>query len=188
MPLQGPKFSQADYAAALMALLPRGRVWPRDAVAVLPQVVGAFAPSLEQLDVDANALLVDAFPPSAVNLLPEWEATLGLPDPCAGPAPTIPLRQASVLARFIAGGGQSVPFFIALAATLGYAITIQEFTGSTALANKWQVTVANSGTIFATTESSTEDYIDVVETGAVVLQCEFNRLKPAHTTLVWNLI
>ncbi|WP_197520275.1 putative phage tail protein, partial [Paraburkholderia tropica] len=56
--------------------------------------------SYERSTSRANYLLIDSFPPTAYELLPEWESTLGLPDPCAGEAPTIPQRQAQVLARF----------------------------------------------------------------------------------------
>lgn len=188
--MAGARYSIADYALAILNLLPRGRIWPKGDDSVQYQVASGLAPSLNRLDGAANDLLVDAFPPTAVNLLPEWEASLGLPDPCLGPNPTISARQAAVQSRFLAGGGagQSTTFFIAFAATLGFSITIQEYTGSTTLANTWQVTVANSGTTYATTESTTEDYIDVVTMGADVLQCEFARLKPAHTILNWNLV
>jgi uncharacterized protein YmfQ (DUF2313 family) len=51
-------------------------------------VLSGFTPAFERLTARANNLLIDAFPGSTYELLPEWEATLGLPDPCAGEAPT----------------------------------------------------------------------------------------------------
>jgi uncharacterized protein YmfQ (DUF2313 family) len=181
------RFQVSDYLGAIQALLPRGRAWPRDADAVQTKVLGGLAATPARLDEAAIQLLVDIFPATTVALLPEWEATLGLPDPCAGPEPTIALRQAQVLARFLGFGGQSVPFFIAFAAALGFAITIQEYAGSTALANTWQVTVPGSGASYFTADGSySEDPVDAVTSDAAVLQCEFERLKPAHTQLNWN--
>ena len=183
------QFRSTDYLGVLQSLLPQGRVWPRDPTAVMTLALGGLAQEPARIDGDAMGLLVDAFPPTAVQLLPEWEETLGLPDPCAGLEPTIALRQAQVTARFQGLGGQSQAFFIAFAAALGFVITIQQFTGSMALANTWQVTVPGSGTTYALAdEAVAEDFIDLVSSNAQVLQCEFARLKPAHTQLNWNFV
>lgn len=179
----------ADYLTAILALLPRGRVWPKEPDAEQTQVLSGFAPTPARIEAAGQALLIDAFPSTAIGLLPEWEETLGLPDPCAGPAPTIPLRQAQVLARFAGGGGQSVPFFIGFAKALGFDITITEFTGTVTLANTWQVNVPG-GVLdyFLTGIGAVDDPIDFLESDAGVLQCEFRRLKPTHTVLTWNFI
>lgn len=177
----------ADYVAALLSLLPRGRAWSRDADTVQHQVLSGYAPSLQRVDGGGFGLLLDAFPATTVGLLPEWEQTLGLPDPCAGPDPTIALRQAHVLARFQGFGGQSVPFFVAFAATLGFAITITEFTAPNA--HVWQVNVAGAVTeLFRLGVNRLGDRFETIRVDALVLQCEFARLKPAHTHLLWNFM
>ena len=117
-------YTAAEFLAAMQALMPRGRVWPRDATAVQTAILSGLAPSYERQTARSNNLLIDAFPATAVELLPEWEATLGLPSPAAGPAPTIEARQTLVLARFIGIGGQSYEGLEAYAALLGYTITI----------------------------------------------------------------
>jgi uncharacterized protein YmfQ (DUF2313 family) len=130
-------------------------------------------------------------------MLPEWEATLGLPDPCAGEAPTIALRQAQVAARFIAGGGQSIAFFVGFAKTLGYDITITQFApsrfgrpfgspfGGVAWAFAWQVN-APQFTV-ATFNFGTGNFGDPFASwGNTVLQCELQRLSPAHTIITFN--
>lgn len=160
-------------------------------------VASALVPTVARNNDAANALLIDAFPASTYNLLPEWEETLGLPDPCAGEQPTIEQRRAQVVARLVDVGGQSVSYFIALAATLGYAITITEFSpfrfgmsfGLPLCGDDWahawlvnapdftvryfQFGVSSMGEPFASW-------------GNTVLQCEFERLKPAHTVLNFN--
>ncbi|WP_387440546.1 putative phage tail protein, partial [Photorhabdus sp. RM105S] len=69
-----------------------------------------------------------AFPATATIMLPEWEKSLGLPDDCGiGEIDTIPLRQKTVVSRLLRDGGQSKEFFINLAATMGYTITITEY-------------------------------------------------------------
>ncbi len=182
------RFRAADYLGALLRLLPPGLAWSRDPDCVRTQALAGLAPTFERVNSDAVGLLIDAFPATAVNLLPEWEAALGLPDPCLGPNPTIAQRQASVVARLANAGGQSVPFFIALALTLGWTITITEFTGSTALANTWQVNVHGSGVQRFKADDAAGEYLSSVSSAVDVLECEFKRLCPAHTVLQWNFV
>jgi len=195
--MPAPVYTDADYLAAMQALLPRGRAWPREAAAILTKVLGALAPTYTRQGARAVVLLADAFPVAPVELLPEWEATLGLPDPCAGPSPTIQQRQQQVAARFIAGGGQSVEFFVNFAATLGYPITITQFApsrfgqpfgqplGGEAWAHAWQV---NAPTFTVERFAFGRDGFGepFVMWSNVVLQCEIQRLSPAHTTVLFE--
>ena len=194
--MPAPNFGAADYLSALQALLPRGRVWPRDPDATQTKVLSGFVPCIAQLNARANFLLIDAFPPSTFELLPEWESTLGLPDPCAGEAPTTQQRVSQVVARLIATGGQSIPYFTAIAAALGYAITITQFVpsrfgkkfgtsfGDVAWAFAWQVN-APTFTI-ASLQFGGAFGIPFASWGNNVLQCELQRLAPAHTTVLFS--
>ena len=122
-------YSAQDFARALLALLPSGRVWPKD----LESTQGLFMQALAQVyaaDGTVAYLVVDAFPATTVELLPEWENTLGLPDPCAGPSPTLGQRIAQVVARLTDSGGQSVAYFVELARRLGYDITVTQYAPS----------------------------------------------------------
>lgn len=192
-----PTYQAADFLAALQAMMPRGKVWPRDADAVQTQALDGHAKPFATHSARANNLLVDAFPASTEELLPEWEETLGLPDPCAGEAPTIQLRQAQVLARFTAIGGQSAAYFISLAATLGYEITITQFApfrfGETFERPLYGVAWAFAWQVNAPTFSVERFQFGVDTFGDPfsywnnnVLQCELQRYAPAHTYLLFN--
>jgi uncharacterized protein YmfQ (DUF2313 family) len=122
--MAAPQYSAADYLAALQALMPRGAVWPRDAGALQTKVLAGLVKSYETQNQRANNLLVDAFPASAVELLPEWEASLGLPSSAAGPNPSTWARQTLVIARLVGSLGVSVADLQQYAALLGYQITI----------------------------------------------------------------
>lgn len=178
-----PVYAAADYVSALMNLLPRGRVWPREPNSLIAQVAGMLANTFGRNSARARFLLQDSFPATSVELLPEWEATLGLPDACAGPSPTIQQRQMQVAVAFAGNGGQSKPFYIAYAAALGYTITITEFTGADA--QKWQVN-APTFTINYFRAGIGRAGEPLATWGNNVLQCELNRLKPAHTNLVFS--
>lgn len=123
--MAAPQYSAADYLSALQALMPRGRIWSRDPGTVQTKVLAGLSKSYEVQNARANNLLVDAFPSSTVELLPEWEATLGLPSPAIGPAPSVLARQTLVVARFVGAGGQSIPCFTRYASLLGFGVTIQ---------------------------------------------------------------
>jgi uncharacterized protein YmfQ (DUF2313 family) len=179
--MSAPTYAATDYLAAMQALMPRGDAWPTDAGTTQPEVLSALARTFQRSNVAAANLLIDAFPATPVKLLPEWEETLGLPDPCAGEAPTLQERQAQVLARFANGGGQSKRFFIALAATLGFQITITQYTGANA--HLWQVNAHNTNPVWFRAGISTAGEPLEAVINSDVLECVFNELKPAHTTV-----
>lgn len=195
--MRPPVLLAADYLAALEALMPRGRVWPKDPASTQYQALAGLTPIYERTTTRATFLLSDAFPVMPFELLPEWEESLGLPDPCAGLSPTIQLRQQQVEARFIAGGGQSQTFFITLASTLGYTITITQFTAShfgqqfgnpfcnATWNNVWQVN-APTFTVehFSFGLSGMGEFFSSF--GNTVLQCEIARLAPAQTTVLFS--
>jgi uncharacterized protein YmfQ (DUF2313 family) len=121
-----PAFSIADFTAAIQALMPRGRAWPRGPSATQTKVAQALAAIYQRGTARANYLLADAFPATAVELLPEWIAALGVPGPYGTLSGTTAGQQAQVVAAMTALGGQSKAYFIALAAAMGIAITITE--------------------------------------------------------------
>lgn len=193
-----PAWTTDDLLAAMQQVMPRGRAWPRDLASVQAQTLRTLMPTFQRLTARGAYLLTDAFPSTADELLPEWEASLGLPDPCAGESPTIALRQAQVTARFIAGGGQSIAYFVNFAKTLGYDITIEQFApfrvGASrvgtplygeAWAFAWQVNAPEfSISYFAVDVSAVGE--PLATWGNTVLQCELRRLVPAHTTVIFN--
>ncbi|MBX6386333.1 MAG: DUF2313 domain-containing protein [Microbispora sp.] len=189
--------TSADYQAALQALLPHGRVWPREPDAVQSRVAAGLAQTAARLHARANYLLRDAFPVAPLELLPEWEATLGLPDPCAGSAAdqSMEQRQAAVAARFVGRGGQSVAYYTGVAAALGYQITITQFTpavvgrarigdplAGAGWAHVWRVNAPET-TVLVSRVGSARIGDRLREWGNNTLECALSRIRPAHTIL-----
>jgi uncharacterized protein YmfQ (DUF2313 family) len=195
MPLYN--LQSTDFAALLTKLQPTGDAWPTDADSVLQQSLAALAEPFSYVNARANNLVTDAFPSSTVELLPEWEASLGLPDSCTPLGATIQQRQRAVVAKLVGRGGQSVPYFISVAAALGYTITITQFTAFTfgmpfglPLAGlpwsfTWQVNAASitiQHFLFGH-----DAFGQPFETfGNNVLICELTKIAPAHTTLIFS--
>jgi uncharacterized protein YmfQ (DUF2313 family) len=192
-----PPFGDQDYQQAMQRLQPKGRAWRGDAGSMLSATLLALAPTYTRCTAAAAQLLIDAFVATTVNLLPEWEESLGLPDACTPANPTIEARQAAVRAKWGERGGQSISYFIKYAAALGYAITIQEFAPFTvgmpvglplagpAWAFAWQV---NALTFTVQNFEVGHDSVGepLATWGGTVLQCELQRLAPAHTVLIFN--
>jgi uncharacterized protein YmfQ (DUF2313 family) len=189
--MPAPLFSAADYVAAFQSLLPRGRAWPRDSDATITQLLQGLAKIYERSNGGANQLLVDAFPATAYQLLGEWESTLGLPSRYSAAPTTTGERQSQVVAALTDTGGQSVAYFVGLAAKLGYAITITHFKPYSvrapvnapiygkAWAHAWQINVSLNTVLGLSVESTVDESIAVWDNTALV--AAINRYKPSHT-------
>ncbi|WP_233854168.1 YmfQ family protein [Paraburkholderia sp. HD33-4] len=190
--------SAADYAHVLRTLLPRGRVWTREDDGTQAGVLDALGVTAQTTDNAAVNLIVAAFPATATDLLPEWEASLGLPDPCVGEAGSTQQRRQQVVARLTNSGGASAQYFIDLAASLGYTITVENCApfrcgqstcgdplGNQDWSHTWVINApVNTVTYFQTGLSTAGD--PLASWGNDVLECEMNALKPAHTILQFH--
>ncbi|MHA3514545.1 YmfQ family protein [Yersinia enterocolitica] len=122
------RYSVSEYTEALQALMPMGLVWPRRPEGVQTEVLRALAHAYRRSDKDAQDLLSAAFPATATAMLPEWEATVGLPDLCAiGEVDSMIQRQRAVVSKLFGIGGQSAAYFIRVAKALGYSISITQY-------------------------------------------------------------
>ncbi|ALJ36883.1 YmfQ family protein [Azospirillum brasilense] len=184
----------------MQALLPRGRVWPRDASTVQGQVLDGLAAAYERQTVDATALLVDAFPVTTTQLLPEWEVSLALPDACTGPAVGLAERRRRVVSKLVDTGGQSGAYYIGLAGSLGFpGCTITEYaaftagsgcsdplnTADTGWPHAWRFNVpVQAGAVSFTATSGCDEALR--GWGSAVLECVIRRAAPAHTAVLFG--
>lgn len=196
--MSAPIFTASDYAQAMANLLPRGRAWSRDPDTNLMALMGALAPTYQRNGAAAAQLIVDIFPRTTTALIPEWEETLGLPDSCSPLNPTTEQRRAAVLAKFIASGGQSAPYFIGVAAALGYTITVTNYApfraghnaagdpaNGTDWAQTWAVSAgATTVSYFAAGRSAAGD--PLATWGNSILECRLRQIKPAQTILLFQ--
>jgi uncharacterized protein YmfQ (DUF2313 family) len=120
--------SGEDYAEAMQALLPQGQAWPRNNESMLMRVVRGLTRIWEDFEIRASHLLEhESDPRITVELLPDWERNWGLPDPCYEAPQSVYERQNELVRRMTIVGAQSREFFISLAASIGYTITISEY-------------------------------------------------------------
>jgi uncharacterized protein YmfQ (DUF2313 family) len=193
--------SAADYLSTLQALLPPGAALARDPSANLTALLQAFADVLAPVDTVMNALYDEADPRTTVQLLPDWERVTGLPDTAVGTAyQSVQERHDWLATRLTSVGGQSRPYFIELAATLGTTITITDFqpygcglgeTGRDQIGSddsiflQWQVNMPSPPVyLFQVGLSMCGEPLGYAQTG--VIEALFRRYQHTHTTLIFN--
>ncbi|PTT04323.1 YmfQ family protein [Pseudomonas sp. HMWF006] len=184
----------ADYLEQLKALLPPGQAFPRESGTTLHNLLDGMSVELARADSRAETLPEEANPATTIELLGDWERVVGLPDKCSGALEeTLQGRRSALLAKLTSTGGQSPSYFIQLAATLGYTVTIEEFkpfraghssAGDPLTNGPWAFTwvvraPAVSITYFRSGQSASGEPLRTW--GNDTLECKINQLKPAHT-------
>lgn len=188
--------SGADYLSQLQALLPQGPAWPRDPNAVLTLLLDAWAAEFARVDGRANRLPDELDPRTTSELLADWERVAGLPSPCmVGITQTVAERRAALHTKLTRLGGQSRQFFIDLAASLGFTVTITEFrpyhvnnavnlpVNSELWNFVWQVNAPLNTVRRFTVGSAVNDAL--ASWGNTLLECAISLLKPAHTKVLF---
>lgn len=105
----------AAYQRMLAALLPPGKLWRLLSGSVLADLLAGCADELQRLNERMGDLLDEAFPPVAVELLPEYERELELDSDGTNAE-----RQARIVARLVARQRyRPIDFQTALAPLLG---------------------------------------------------------------------
>lgn len=184
-----------QYLSMLQALLPRGPAWPRKPGGILTRLLAAEADELGRIDRRVQDLLNEADPRTATDTLPDWERVLGLPDDCSTAASSIQERRSAVIGKFAGVGGQSTPYFISVAAALGYTVTITKFRPHTCeydcehpiyddpWAFAWQVNTSLDTVREKTCEDDCEMALQVW--GNSQLECIIRRYAPAESYVLF---
>lgn len=191
------------YRDQLQGLLPSGAAWRGE---MLGQLLHAFAEEPARLDGRAVALLEEADPLTALELLPDWERAVGLPDPCTPISDSVRERQLAVARRLAGIGGQTRDFFVELAALVGLEVEVEEFqpfaagslAGDPAYDDDWRfafaivvlpeslqaVGAARVDIAFFTAgQSSAGDPLHSF--GSTSLECVVSRARPAHSEVIF---
>ncbi|MCX5496425.1 DUF2313 domain-containing protein [Kaistia dalseonensis] len=194
------------FASGLAALLPTGIAWPRESDTVLMGLVRALAEEWARVDKrGADLLGRESDPRATIELLDAWETAFGLPDPCVAEPQTIEARQQVLVNRMTMEGSQSRAFFIQIAADLGYEIEIKEYSpfmcgvsevgetlhgweiGPAEIRFYWSIAIAGARLSWFRAGSGQAGVDHLLEIGiATDITCIFNRLKPAHTQVLFD--
>ncbi|MDI4664724.1 DUF2313 domain-containing protein [Xanthobacter autotrophicus] len=178
--------------------LPPGWIWERNPDSVTGALLRPLAEALAVVEANAEAMMEEIDPRTAVLCLDDFERVLG-PDPCGRDTTAMSIAQRQQLAhqRWTARGGQSIPYFVGLAAKRGVTIEIEEcrpsqagvFQAGEELVNTpeqfvWVVKLAlGAWTIFRAGENVAGDLLYDFQLSDI--ECDIRRAKPAHTEVVF---
>lgn len=121
------------YKRQLLQLLPRGAAWEIELGDVRDKFLEAIAQELARVEARGVDLFNEGDPRTALEMLPDWEQAVSLPDSIVTEIPaSVTERRIAILTKLLARGGASPQYFIDLAAVMGFLITITEYTSSVA--------------------------------------------------------
>jgi uncharacterized protein YmfQ (DUF2313 family) len=171
------------YLNQLKSLLPPGSAWTRDIGSNLHKFLEGIAVEAARIHERAEDLLAEMDPGRTVELLAQWETVWGLPDPCTGQLATLGERRAVLLARVTGIGDQTPGFFIRLAASLGYTVTITENVGADPTV--WRINAPEvSVRWFRAGQNRAGDRLRIW--GNELLECAIVAVNPAHLTVLFG--
>jgi uncharacterized protein YmfQ (DUF2313 family) len=192
-------YSADEYRNQLAQLLPPGFAIPAYEGTEAYQLIDGIAQELARLDGRAETLIKEANPATTTELLPDWERVAGLPDDCSnGEDSTVEQRRRALLAKLTATGGQSAAYFIEVAAALGYTITITEFRPFRVGMSQVGQPLSNDDWIYTWRVNAPEETVTTFKVGLStvgdplaswgndMLECYLNKIKPAHTILLFG--
>ena len=179
-----------SHADLLAMLLPPVSYTPT--ATVLASELAAEGQALDTVQRNADKVTAAVTPYFAEQLLPDWERVCGI-TPAVGAGHQQRLQ--AVLAKLSETGGLSIPYFIRLAADMGYQIAITEPQPFRAGTNRvgqqlwadevvwvWQVVVqGGDGRVYRLRAGQSAAGERLSEFGDAVIETVFTELKPAHT-------
>jgi uncharacterized protein YmfQ (DUF2313 family) len=191
--------TEDEWTRMLLDLLPVGWAWPREPDTTLMRFWSAVAIEPTRIQARDCALLAESYPCGAVELLPEWEAAVGLPNACTELVQwTVAERQALVCAWLAMQGGQSAAYYEWLAALFGYTITVVEHPPQVAGQAEagcaeigacpfwWEVVSTDATTMHPPEAGCIAAGEPPCGSGASILECLIEMMKPAHTTVTFR--
>jgi uncharacterized protein YmfQ (DUF2313 family) len=172
--------SVASYLQALWQLLPPGQALDRESQG-LNLLLSGLSPEWPRVELSAAKIAPEVNPLSTVGFLAEWESFAGLPDNCANTLDeTLQGRRAALVAKVASTGGQSLAYYEDVARALGYNVTC----ANTATPYVWQVnTTATTVQPFRAGRGRAGERLRTW--GNTALECKINKIKPAHTRVLF---
>lgn len=196
-----PQKSTGRYADSLAMYLPGGPLFSAKFIAGsnLRNLLRGIAGRYVQADEYVDELLKEYLPDETNLFLDEWEVVLGIPDTCFDGSGTVQERRTAILVKLSALGVQTQADFVALAAKFGVSVNVYagtdvyntpslapSFTFTSEKQARFTIVVTynlDSGQVFPYTYP-----IPFGTSEIAVLQCLFQKVKPANVRVVFQKV
>lgn len=187
-----------QHTKALADYLPNGRTFEAKHItdSNLHKLLRGFAGEFFNAQGYLCLLEQDYFPDATEFFLDEWEQALGIPDQCLSGGGTFEERRRDILVKLTALGVQTAEDFITLAQIYGIDIEIKNGNEASSFDYTFDINFFGDATdgrftivvVFPIPEGSFFIYDFPIIFGdrtQFILQCLFNRLKPANCRVIF---
>lgn len=192
------------YTKLVCDLLPRGLLWEKVSVkdSNLYKYCEATGCEGARVEIRGAELIREVDPRTTLELLTDWETTVGLPDECSVGDLTIADRRTLVLQRLTSRGGISAQDYIDIAAAFGVEAEIEidsalpAYCGTARCGDRmydldwWFYFIVRSADFVVNWsrcgQASCGDRIRTF--GNEPLECTIKKLKPAHTDVIFEFV
>lgn len=171
-------------------------LFPVELTGVFDDDIALEGKQFDESQASAESLLKEMFPATAYYLLPDWERVCGL---IPGSDDTLQSRRDAVIRKLRESGGLSRTYFINLAVSMGWTITIEELLpfmcgwgrcGDNLYTEDvkwiWRVNISGYSTYnFRSGISTAGERLTWWQPNSKLEEI-FNDLKPAHTYVIFN--
>ena len=182
---------------SLAAFMPSGRIFSDkdEENTTLRKYLTGLAIELFRIDEQMNVMSEDYDINLTTEFIDQWESAVGIPDNCFNSTNDIDERRQNVLTKLARMNLTTEQDFIDLAALYGFNITVESgFTLGSHFTMTFPITLSGKEdrfTMIVTFETTLETFpltfpIPFGETGISLVQCLFNRLKPANVKIIYQ--
>lgn len=191
--------TQAEHATSIAHYLPGGPLFDaafRDGTISRSLFIG-IAAEFERAEQQLILLSDELDPRETTLFIEEWERNVGIPDDCFDVAADLATRRRNVLIKLVSLGVQTNDDYIALGNLLGFSIQIDYpiiaavlpqivpfiVNSSRILRFTW---IVRANGLVVTALPQIVPFIVGDSTEQTILQCLFNKLKPANTLIIYE--
>ena len=164
------------------------QLFPIDLGGVFDADITLEGKQLDDAQLSAERLLREMMPQTSSDTIIDWERICGL-TPVSGD--TLQIRQVRVITKLRSRGGLSIPFFTAVAASMGYTVAIEELLANTDGLGaegifRWRITFTGTPLYYFRAGQSRAGERLVDGPLATAMEGIFTELKPAHTQVIFS--
>ena len=175
-----------EHTKAIADYLPGGKLWTAKNISDTSMRNLLVGLSRESLRAEGylKALQEQFIPDNTENFIEDWERALGIPDDCFDTDGTIDERRRNILVKLASLGVQTVSDFENLALTFGITVTVTPGFDIEGATGRFKIYVQ-----FAPIDGFALEFgIIFGDPAAAILECLFNKLKPANCEVIFTSI
>lgn len=193
--------TQEEQATVLAGYLPNNQLWNDKNIdnTVLRKILLGLASQWLGLRDTINEVYENYDPRITTSLIEEWEGFVGIPDSCLGNSGTLEERRINILLKLAGINVSTAKQFENLAEILGFSITVSNGINLAQFPLTFPVVLLDEGsaafTIVVNLDASLTPTgfplvfpITLTSAAPEILECFFNKLKPANTNVIFRYV